>query len=176
MSDRIGSALELTIFNFISASSGVTTIWDKQSTDLDGFIDKPALPFVLMDITSGPALEGRPTFKHKIIDTYTYSFKWKFSLTIDVFAQTLHMAIANKIIQGLALPTKRAILNAGNIASRTNTEPIDLTELVNNNFEQRSQFSIDMAYNEDVDDVTGEIQTVIVNGTVDNINFTKIIS
>jgi hypothetical protein len=66
----------------------------------------------------------------------------------------------------MVLPTHRATLKAAGLSIYNDTDisPVDISELLDTGIEKRGSIDVTMAYAEEVDDVTGEINTTGIKG------------
>ena len=87
MPQRLNPAKQLAIISWIETALSITAIWSAQNAT------RPVLPYVSVNIISGPQLDGTPQKTYKELDTYTYIFRKVFTLSVQVFSHTNHPAL-----------------------------------------------------------------------------------
>lgn len=160
---RLDRTKEDTIYDWAVASLGpdIRVIWDKPNED------RPPLPYVTLNIISGPIMLGdRPATKYKSLDTWVYQFKYRITLSVNVIGYAKHQEMMATLLNSLHLGSKIEILNLGGLANWGYDGPRDLSTFMDTEWEYRSQADIFLSYGEDVEDVTGEIQKLEVNGQI----------
>lgn len=160
---RLDKDKEDAIYNWARASLGynVVVIWDKPNAQ------RPALPYLTLCISGGPIQIGdRPVKKYKELDTWTYQFKYRITLSINLFGYSNYLFLMNQLLSSLHLETKIQILNNAGLAYWGVDGPIDLSSFRDTEWEYRSQADIFLSYGEDIDDKPGEIHKVEINGNV----------
>ena len=156
---RLNEAKELAIYNWASLVLGITTIWDKPNAP------RPALPYATLNFSGGGRSEGAPEEIYKTTDTFTYPLRKVITLTVQIFAENSHLAYADTLVNSLSKPTVQDFLRSVGMAIRGHSDPMDISRLLDTKFELRAGIDIFLAYEQDIDDVTGEIQKVsIVEG------------
>lgn len=170
---RLDEAKEKACWDFVVGATSILdpdkkVIWDKQDIVAPRNAKKPALEYITLNISAGPSLIGAPEFKHKgVDDTFTYNMRKQFILTINVYANEGWLRLAEEIREALYLPTKRAILRQGGLAQDGEPSPVlDISALLDTKHEGRATFDLPLAYNDEVDDVTGEIRKVVMQATM----------
>lgn len=169
---RLDEAKEKACWDFVVGATSISTpdkkvIWDKQDVVAPRNARKPALPYITLNISAGPALIAAPEFNHKEDDTFTYNMRKQFTLTINVFANEGWLGLAEEIREALHLPTKRAVLRQGGLAQDgIPSNVLDISALLDTKHEGRATFDLPLAYTDTVDDVSGEIRKVEIEGTV----------
>jgi hypothetical protein len=160
MPDRLDTAKQAAILTWIQTALSVTAIWDKQNGN------RPALPYVSVNIITGPQNDGAVEAKYKELDTFTYIFRKIFTLSIQAHSQTTHLALLGTLINSMILPTQRAPLRAAGLSIYNNQDilPTDISELIDTGFEKRASIDVTMAFAEEIDDIPGEIQTMQLVG------------
>jgi len=163
MGYRLNQIYEDAIYDFIVASvgAGVSVIWDKQNAD------KPNLPYITLNIPGGPIpVVNRPTSKYKSLDTWTYGFCSRVTLSINFYGYELHQYYLEKIIQSLYIDDKVDLLNIAGLACWGYDGPRDLSVLIDTEFEYRGQVDVFLSYGKTVDSSPGEVQKIGLNGEV----------
>ncbi len=160
MPQRLDQAKQSAIISWIETALSLEAVWDKQN------LPSPALPYVSCNIIAGPQLDGTPQRNYKTTDTFTHLFRKIFTLSVQAHAITNHLALLSTLINSMVLPTHRATLKDAGLAIYNDTDisPVDISELLDTGFEKRGSIDVTMAYAEEVDDVTGEINTTGVKG------------
>lgn len=164
---RLDETMELAIYNWITAASGINFIWDKQDISGSGDAIRPDFPYGTLDILN-IGNDGEAAQKYKELDTYTYQFKKIFTLSIDVFTKNAHFEIMSNILDSLELASFLVTLQNAGIAVWGNSDPLDLSALEDTAHVLRAHTDIFMAYGKDKDDVSGEIQKVNIEGAIDH--------
>lgn len=179
MAIRLIKELEDAIYDWIVSAIANTSItqvvWDKQDTQEPGVNVRPPLPYVLLNIISGPVNVGSPTFKRKSEDIFTYSFTKTFVLSVQVYATESHLDVMSIILDAVELPSQISILNKGNLSIISTTEPVDISQFLETVNEFRVGVDMIMAYGSETDDTIGEIQQVAIDGAVGDFEVTNII-
>jgi hypothetical protein len=160
MAYRLNQEKEDAIYDWAYASldSEIPVIWDKPNAP------RPVLPYLTLNIIGGPILIGdRPVKKYKELDTWTVQFKYRFTLSVNMFGYEDHLSKMNTLLHSLYLPSKIEILNLVGLANWGIDGPRDISALIDTEWEYRSQADIFMSYGEDIDDITGEIQKIELN-------------
>lgn len=93
-------------------------------------------------------------------DTYDYSQVIAFTLHINIFTNSAHMAAAQKLRRSLMLPTVLDKLRAACLAVWKRGEPNDLSAAEGGKYELRAQMEFEFSYIQVVQDVPGEFQDV----------------
>lgn len=169
---RLDETKEKACWDYVVGATSISTpgekvIWDKQDIVAPRNAKKPALPYITLNISAGPALIAAPEFNHKEDDTFTYNMRKRFTLTINVFANEGWLKFAQEIREALHLPTKRAALRQGGLAQDgIPSDILDISALLDTKHEGRATFDLPLTYNDAVDDVSGEIRKVEIEGTV----------
>lgn len=154
----LDAAKENAIHGWVEDATGLSAIWARQDAN------RPALPFISLDISSGPRKENTPPVTYKEQDIFTYRFNHVFTLSVNLFALDGHLSLLNRLIQSQDLPSKRQVLESAGIAIHGSSDPLDISQLLETDYEFRATMDWFMAYGEDIDDNTGEIQKVRVQG------------
>lgn len=163
MAYRLDQAKEDAIYDWAVASlgAGIPVIWDKPSTE------RPELPYVTLNIIGGPIpLGDRPASKYKELDTWTYQFKKRITLSIDFLGYSDHFNKMEILTNSLYLDTKIQILNLAGLACYGFEGPLDISEFVDTEWEFRSHSDVFLSYGEDIDDIPREIQKIELNGYI----------
>lgn len=164
MAYRLNQEKEDAIYDFIVASCpSATVIWDKPNDT----VERPVKPYITLNVIFGPEKIGdRGEFYYKELDTFTYKFVKKFTLSVNIYADSYYLNIMNDLINSLDLSSKLSILRLKGLAIWGKQGPNDIPEVVDTIWEQRSHLDIFMSYGETVDDIPGEIQKVELNGQI----------
>jgi len=163
MAYRLDQAKEDGLYDWAVATLGVGTqvIWDKPNAP------RPPLPYVTLNIIGGPIpLGARPACIYKELDTWTYKFKKRITVSINVFGYSDHLLKIQTLLDSLYLASKIEILNLVGLACYGYNGPMDLSRFIDTQWELRSQADIFLGYGKDVDDIAREIQSMSVNGQI----------
>lgn len=169
---RLDETKEKACWDFVVGATSISTpskkvIWDKQDVVAPRNAKKPALEYITLNISAGPTLIGPPEFNYKEDDTFTYNMRRQFTLTINVFANEGWLRLAQVIKEALHLPTKRSVLRQGGLAQDgIPSDVLDVSALLDTKHEGRATFDLPLAYNEEVDDIPGEIRKVEIESTI----------
>jgi len=164
---KLDQVKEDAIYDFAVASLSILTptievIWDKPDDD-----QRPPRPYLTLNILGGPILVGdRPVKKYKELDTWTYQFKKRITLSINIFAYENHTRIMEVLLNSLCFDSKVEILNFAGIAHWGYDGPRDMSEVRDTKWEFRSQADIFLSYGENMDDIPKEIHKVEINGKI----------
>lgn len=161
MPQRLDATKQKAIKLWIQSALSITAIWDKQNAI------RPALPYISVNIITGPQLDGTPERTYKELDVYTYIFRKIFTLSVQVHSQTNHIALLSTLLNSIILPTQRATLRAAGLSIYNDTDIsiTDVSELIDTGFEKRASMDITFAFAEEIDDSPGEIQTMQLVGS-----------
>jgi len=172
--DAIDTTLQDAIFDFIVSASGFAE--DKVIWNLPG-IDRPVPPYLLLSISSGPRKTGDAEIVYTgVQDQFKFPFRKEITLTVNSFADSDWLSVIGDVTNGLELPTKQLILRDAGLAILNITDPIDLSELLETDFEGRGAVDIFLAYTEEITDTPGEIETVKVDQTIGTFESTQTIN
>ena len=152
----ISTDFEDAIYDFVVSATGIGAIW------LYPDAARPPLPYLSLNISSGPSKVGEITERRVSEDVYKYIQTWRMTLTVNSYALDQHMALLGKIVTSTSLPGKISILRAAGLAV-WGPQPgaIDITELLNTMHEPRGAVDLFLSYGEETtDDTVGEIHTV----------------
>jgi len=167
---RLPIVIEDALVAWISAIlPAVTPIWANQ----DGH--RPAPPFVVLDIISGPFALGTPEERYKSEDTYSYHLRKWATLNVQVVAPDA-LVRAAAIANAIDLPSRQAVLQAAGIAAHSAQGLRDITTLQDTDHEIRASLDIIISWPEPVDDSPGEIRSVRVAGEIDSLSVDKTIA
>ena len=160
MPQRLNQAKQTAIIAWIETALSITAFWDKQNAL------RPSLPYISVNIITGPKRDGTPERTYKELDTYTYIFRKIITLSIQSHSQSNHLALLSTIIDSMTLPTQRATLRAAGLSiyNDDDIDPTDISELIDTGFEKRGSIDVTMAYADEIDDSPGEIQTMQLVG------------
>jgi len=161
MAYRLNQEKEDAIYDFIVASLGihVNVIWDKPNAP------RPQLPYVTLNISGGPIPIGdKPSIRYKELDTWSYCFRNRITLSINFYGYEYHQYYLQKIQRSLYIDDKIELLNTVGIACWGTDGPRDLSTLIDTEFEFRGQVDIFLAYGEIVDSSPGEVHKIGLNG------------
>lgn len=162
MAYRLDTIKEDAIYDWAIASIPNTTIiWDKPTTD------RPELPYVTLNIIGGPIkLDNKTPYRYKELDTWTYYFKKRITLSINIYGYEDHLNKIEELLDSLELDTKIEILNNAGLACWGYDGPRDLSLQRDTEWEFRSQADVFLSYGKNVDDVPGEVQSIELNGEI----------
>lgn len=158
---RLSEVYESAIYNWAYSSLGscVTIIWDKPNAP------RPELPYVTLAILGGPIpLDDRPQNQYKSFDTWTYTFRKRITLSINVFGYDDCFSKAQLLADSLYLASKILILNSAGIACYGTDGPRDMSQFIDTQWEFRAQLDVFLSYGMTRDDSPGEIQKIGLNG------------
>lgn len=159
---RISSTKEDAITDWVETVTGISFFWNRQDTH------RPAMPYGILNIVSGPNKEGNAAIKYKTLDTFTYLFKKTFTLSIDIIADNQHLRLMSDILDSLELPSFLTNLRIAGLAYRGNSDIFDISELLNAKDVRRCTVDIFFAYGQDKDDVSGQVDKIKAAGTIDS--------
>jgi hypothetical protein len=163
MAYRLDQVKEDAIYDWAVASLGssVKVIWDKPTAP------RPELPYVTLNILGGPIQLGdRVARIYKELDTWTYQFKKRITLSINIFGYEDYLNKIEILLNSLYLESKIEILNVAGLASWGYDGPIDMSLFRDTEWEFRAQADIFLSYGDDVDDIPREIQKIELNGEI----------
>lgn len=160
MPQRLNQAKQTAIIAWIETALSITAIWDKQNAL------RPALPFISLNIITGPQSDGTSERTYKETDVYTYIFRKIFTLSVQSHSQTNHVALLSTLLNAIILPTQRETLRTAGLSIYNDTDIsiTDVSELIDTGFEKRAAMDITFAFAEEIDDSPGEINTVQLVG------------
>lgn len=166
MADSLDTAIQNTIQNFVKTVTGFAgnkVIWAFPN------IKRPAPPYISLNIIAGPRKDGNSEIRHTgIQDEFRKSFRKLITLSINVFANDEWLSTIEDIVNGTELEAGRSILRQGGIAVHSTTDPLDVTGLLNDQFEGRGQVDMFMTYNKDVVEDIGQVEDVQFSGLISN--------
>jgi hypothetical protein len=169
MMQRLAIAIEDALVAWMQAiHADATILWANQ----DGH--KPGPPFVLLDVIAGPQNVGTAEERYKGADMYTYGFRKRCTLNVQIFAADALLR-AGAMANALELPSRQAILQAAGIAVWGGDGPQDITQLMDTVYEPRASIDLFLSWPDPTDDAPGEIRRVRVAGTVENLTVDRTI-
>lgn len=121
---------------------------------------EPSTPYGFINVTSAGNLDSRPARSYKGLDTFTHHFHENMSLSINIYCKDGHMQKAEKLKRSIYFDSVRQDLVSAGLYFTSFSDVRDLSELVDTQFEKRSQFDAFFGYGEDVDETLTEIQTI----------------
>lgn len=160
MAYRLNQSKEDAIYDWAVASlPNTTVIWDKPNGP------RPVLPYVTLNILGGPIPVGdRPDCNYKELDKWTYTFRKRITLSINVYGYEDHFNKAQTLADCLYIQTKIDILNLAGMACWGYSGPMDMSKFVDTEWELRSQLDVILSYGENIDDSPGEVHKIEING------------
>lgn len=159
---RISTEHEDAIHEWASAVlTGMAVIWGSE----DG--KRPSPSFATLNIISGPTPIGKADEEYVEEDTYTYTIRKVFTLSVQTYGPDA-LIRCNDIVDSLMLPTKLALLQDAGFGVWGNSEPIDITEFMDTKHEGRAVVDIILAYAVQITDAPGEIQYVGIEGEIND--------
>lgn len=168
MGKNLPTATRKAIYDFVFDALGITTIWAEQSTGGSKKQNLPDVPFATMKVISGPRQVGGASLHYKGEDTYTYRFLWDFTLSVNVYSNTDAASKIQALIECLSMETKRQTLKEASVGIIGSEVPTDLSEVLDTKYRGRMQVDIDFSYSSERDDKQGEIQSVEIEGILDD--------
>lgn len=163
MADSLDAAIQDTIQDFVKTVTGFAgnkVIWAFPN------IERPDPPYISLKI-AGPRKDGNAEIRHTgTQDEFRKPFRKLITLSVNVFANDRWLSTIADIVNGTELESGRKILRQGGIAIHTTSDPLDLTGLLNDQFEGRGQVDIFMTYNQDINETIGQIEDVEFEGAV----------
>jgi len=157
---RLNEAKELAIDTWISTIlSGLTIIWDKPKVNKLNVI-RPSLPYATMNISQGSRSIGKPDQIWKETDIYTQLARKVMTLTVNIYALNAYLYYMEKLINSLSLSSVQTILRVAGMASWGHSGPVDVSQLLDTQFEPRVSADFFLAYATETDDEAGEIHKV----------------
>lgn len=159
---RLDKAKEDAIHTWVMAAMSLgaaKVIWDKPNAP------RPDPPYALLNILSGPLATGPAEEQYKELDTFIYAMRWEFTLTVGIYGGNGYLEQLKNLIASLQLPSSQATLRQAGLAFWGSEPPVDLSSLLDTQFEMRAAVDMRFAYGEAIeDDAVGEIQKVRFTG------------
>lgn len=169
---RLDEVKEKGIFDFIIAASGFANnkvIWDKQDVVGPRKAVKPALPYITLNISAGPARQGTPELIYKELDTFDRPLRREFTLTVNVYSNLGWLEMASQIADAIYLDTKRDILKAVEVSILDTGDILDISELLDTKHEGRATVDFFMSDCIVRTDEPGEVATTEITQTIGDI-------
>ena len=171
MTDSLDTTIQDTIHDFIETAiddsenyPGEKIIW------LEPNIIRPAIPYVGLKIISGPRKTGPAEIRHSgTQDKFRRPFRKQITLSVTVYSNDVWLNVIETVMNAIELEAGLAVLRAGGIAVHGSSDPIDLSELLNDSFEGRGNVDLFLAYNSDIVETTGQIEKVTFSGEVNGL-------
>lgn len=144
------------------AASGVTVIWEKQAEA------RPLKPYISLDIIAGPNMIGNPDeYVDPADDKVVQTSMREFTLSVNFFGQNA-FAELGKVQESLGLPTAIEMLGQEDLVFVGDNGLRDLSSLMENRYESRSQMDcVFRTTNTVKDHDTTVIETVELNNDID---------
>lgn len=169
---RLSEASENAIEAFVIASAEFPVnkvLWDKQSIFGATKTKKPELPYITLNISGGPVLQGTPEIGYKELDTYNRTFRRAFTVTVNVYSNLGWLSDAQKIADSIYLDSKRGLLTAASVSVLDAGPALDISELLDTKYEGRATVDLFMSDCVVREEIVGEVETVGITSTVGNI-------
>lgn len=170
---RLNSSYEDAIVQWAYAVLGIPVMWDFQDAPSTGRGPRRKqikLPYATVGYVVGPRSSSfQYDLSYKEATTFTYKFYKDFTIAINIYAKESHMSLMESLINSVHLPTKKAVLREAGLSFWGNTDPLDLSELLDTKSQLRVVSDFDFAYRTDVEDATGLIEVVNIDGELDDI-------
>jgi hypothetical protein len=169
---RLDEVKEKAIFDFIISASGFgndKVIWDKQDVVDPRKAVKPELPYITLNISGGPSLQGTPEMTRVSLDTFEKPFRRAFTVTANVFSNLGWLEMGSQISDAIYLNTKRDILTAAGVSVLDTGDVLDISALLDTKHEGRATVDFFMSDCIVREDVPGEVETTEITGTVGTI-------
>lgn len=131
---RFDRDIELAIYDWVSKESGITTIWDKPDQP------RPKLPYITLNIISGPNKIGTDEIKYEE-NKFKINGRRFFTLSIQAFGERALETMSN-LQSSIEKPTVREKLRSAGLAIWNEPNVLDLTTLLETDFEQRSSMDV----------------------------------
>ena len=171
---RINSVIDKALTDWItsqvSSKYGATVIWSKQTAEGSLFGTRVESPFVVLSILNIHELQGStnemPTDE---LGVFNYSWVTEFTLQLNIFTQDKHLEIAEWIKGSLKMPTVQESLRSAGLSVMEYMPTNDLSAILNDKYELRSQFDIRFNYIMEREDNPSEITKVHIEGEIDNL-------
>jgi len=158
--------IENAIYTWVYSVLGITTIWSYQDRDVSApSVKRPSLPFVLLNVLSGPYDDGGVDKTHKSTDTWEIDYKQAVTISINIYSNDSHMYYATKLIRSLSKETVLSVLRDAGLVYRSSKSPSDLSFLSEDQFELRAGLEVVFAFNATETDAPGEIRKVGIQKT-----------
>lgn len=160
---RLDKDKEDAIHSWISATLGLSAgnvIWDRPNAS------RPDPPYALLNILSGPRKTSPSAEeRYKELDTFVYAMRKEFTLTVGIYGGNGYLKQLGNLIDSLEKPSALTTLRQAGLACWGSEDPVDLSTLLDTQFEDRAAVDIVFAYGEAMeDDAVGEIQSVRYKG------------
>jgi hypothetical protein len=166
---RLPIAIEDALVAWVQAVlPDATPIW----ANPDG--QRPALPFVVLDVIAGPQSVGPAEERYTAEDTYTYGIRKRGTLNVQVFAEDA-LVRASALEDAINLASRQSILQAAGIAVWGANGPRDITQLLDTAYEPRASLDLFISWPQPAEDSPGEIRRVQVAGQIEGITVDRII-
>lgn len=161
--DVLDQALEKALYDWANgqlSSEGYQVVWAYQTAAGSNLGQRPGQKICELKITWIRDSDGMVDQAYVGDGAYDYSSLVCFTLQINLFTSSMHMAMASKLRKSLLLPTISEKLRESGLAVWKRREPNDLSAAEAGKYELRSQLEIDFSYIQTVQDSPGEIQKV----------------
>ena len=164
MTVNYGSLTGTTFARSLKTQIGVNNlVWVKANQELD----RPTLPYGTFKIQS-MHLDGEP-YEYKDTDTITYLYKGSMVIRVNVYADSEYLNYMYKIKGSVHQRYIKELLVADGLFYRTQTDCIDLTDLVDSKRELRCQTEFTFGFAVNVEEDVDYVQRV--SGTIFGNNF-----
>lgn len=160
---RLDETKENAIHSWVMAAMSLAAdnvIWDRPNAP------RPDPPYALLNILSGPRKTGRAAEeRYKELDTFVYAMRKEFTLTVGIYGGDGYLKQLGNLLDSLEKPSALTTLRQAGLACWGFEPPVDLSTLLDTQFENRAAVDIFFAYGETMeDDAVGEIQKVRFTG------------
>ncbi len=170
MAVRITTEIDTAIITWIKSVLPHTTAvsWDKVSSQGSRAADKPALPYVSLNVISGPSIEsGADLKKDAAVDQYTTSIIKVFTLSITYISNSDYLAGVSKLADSLKNPlVLQQLREDADLGVWDIRDALDVSEQLTTKYELRANMDVQFSYvSKTVGLELGEIHSTIIDPT-----------
>ena len=158
---RLDIEREKALVAWLALATGIEVMCDKQDAH-DGVTNtkRPDLPYVLLNIISGPRKIGEADKTWKEDDTWDYKRHKEITVSVNVYANNNHLGLMEIIQDSLDHDTVLIEFRSAGLAFLNATNPSDISTLLDTKTEFRVTMDIIFGYAKTTQDEPGEIRTV----------------
>ena len=173
MPTRINSTIDKALTDWITDQVGVKygakALWSKQTAEGSLLGTRVESPFVVLSILNKNKIQGsmneEPT---EVEGQFKYTWVEEFTLQLNIFTQDKHLEIAEWLKGSLELPLVNEFFRSAGLSMLESLPTNDLSAVLNDKYELRSQFDIRFNYIMERLDNPSEITKVGIEGQIGN--------
>lgn len=124
-------------------------------------------PFCILNVPVKPRMEHKPRIRYSSVDTIEYRFHNAFTFSVKIYDDSGNDYI-RRVVRSQYYDSIVNLLKTEGLACRYETRPYFLPKIVSDRYEFREGIDFIIASSEADTEITGEIRSVELTGTLQN--------